>query len=441
VTQTVAAPDGLLGAIDGVRGGKTGEPAFLGELRRRAAGRFSELGFPTPRREEWRFTNTRRIAETPYSIGGATAEPPDIGPWIIPGAHRLVLVDGHFEPELSSVEKLPPGAVLTGLGEALSRSPELVEPHFERQMEPAAKNAFAELNTALFLDGAFLWLPPGASIERPIQLLCVTSPGEEPRANLPRNLIVAGGSSRATIVETHAGSDGPILTCPVTVISLAPNASLDHQILHRDGTNTRHVASRRVAVDRDATYCSHTINLDGELVRSDVTAVLDGEGAHVALNGLYLTERRQHVDNQLIVHHAKPHCTSEQLYKGILDGSSRAVFNGRIVVAPDAQKTNAEQSNRNLLLSDGALIHSNPQLEIFADDVRCTHGSTVGRLDEDALFYLRSRGIDRSAAEGLLTYAFAADVVQRISLTKIREDLEEYLFARLPRGELIREAV
>jgi Fe-S cluster assembly protein SufD len=201
------------------------------------------------------------------------------------------------------------------------------------------------------------------------------------------------------------------------------------------------VAVRQASLDRDSSLVSTSIDVGGALVRSDVGARLDGEGGHVSLNGLYLTDGRRHVDNQIRVHHAKPHCTSQQLYKGILDGRSRAVFNGRIVVDPGAQKTNAEQSNRNLLLSDGALVHSNPQLEILADDVRCTHGSTVGRLDEDALFYLRSRGIDRAAAESLLTYAFAAEVVGRIQPEAVRTRLEEYLFARLPRGELIREAV
>jgi Fe-S cluster assembly protein SufD len=222
---------------------------------------------------------------------------------------------------------------------------------------------------------------------------------------------------------------------------LGANATLDHHVLHEEGDESSHVAVRQAGLDRDSSLTSTSIDLGGALVRSDIGATLDGEGGHVSLNGLYLTDNRRHVDNQIRVHHAKPHCTSQQLYKGILDGRSRAVFNGRIVVDPGAHKTNAEQSNRNLLLSDGALVHSNPQLEILADDVRCTHGSTVGRLDDDALFYLRSRGIDRTAAESLLTYAFAAEVVGQIRLDAVRTRLEEYLFARLPRGELIREAV
>jgi Fe-S cluster assembly protein SufD len=440
VTQAVTASETLIAELDGVRGERGREPAFLVELRGRAADRFVELGFPTPRREEWRFTNVKRIAETPYGIARESSAMPVIEPWAIPGAFRLVLVDGLFTPELSSVDGLPSGVVLTGLADALERSPELVEPHLSRYVG-FDDHAFAALNTALFRDGAFLWLPAGAALERPIQLLFATTGRAEPTANLPRNLIVAGGSSEATVVETYAGTRGRTLTCPVTEIVLQSNAQIQHHVIHEEGEDSSHVAIRQASLDRDSSLTSHAITIGGGLVRSDVNARLDGEGANVSLNGLYVTDDRQHVDNQLRVHHTAPHCTSQQLYKGILDGSSRAVFNGRIVVDPGAQKTDAEQSNRNLLLSSDALVHSNPQLEILADDVRCTHGSTVGRLDEDALFYLRSRGIDRAAAESLLTYAFASDMVGRIEVESVRERLEEFLFARLPRGELVREAV
>jgi Fe-S cluster assembly protein SufD len=437
---TQALSESLLREIETARAGRGGEPAFLAQLRDRAAQHFSQLGIPTPRREEWRFTNLREIAQTPYVIAGANDTTPQIEPWAIPDSCRLVLVDGQFVPELSTVDTLPPGVVLTSLADALQRSPELVEPHLGRLVDHS-DHAFAALNTALFRDGAFLWLPAGAVVEQPIQLLFVSSVNQEPTANLPRNLIVAGASSQTTVVESYGSSRGKSLSCPVTEIVLGPNASLDHHVLHEEGDGRSHVAVRQASLDRDSSLVSTSIDVGGALVRSDVGARLDGEGGHVSLNGLYLTDGRRHVENQIRVHHAKPHCTSQQLYKGILDGKSRAVFNGRIVVDPGAQKTNAEQSNRNLLLSDGALVHSNPQLEILADDVRCTHGSTVGRLDEDALFYLRSRGIDRAAAESLLTYAFAAEVVGRIQLEGVRHRLEEYLFARLPRGELIREAV
>jgi Fe-S cluster assembly protein SufD len=438
VTQT--ASQAFLAAIDTARSGRGGEPAFLAELRDRAAERFSELGIPTPRREEWRFTNLREVAETQYAVANGSGSNPPIEPWALPDCHRLVLVDGHFDPELSSIDELPSGVVLTGLADALQRSPELVGPHLGRQLD-VSDHALAALNTALFSDGAFLWLPAGAVVERPIQLLFVSSEQRVPTANLPRTLIVAGSSSQATVVESYAGGNGHNLSCPVTEIVLADNASLDHHVLHEEGEEARHLAVRQSTLGRDSSLESSSIDLGGALVRRDVGARLDGEGGHVSLSGLYLTDGRRHVDNQLRVHHARPHCTSEQLYKGILDGSSRAVFNGRIVVDPGAQKTNAEQSNRNLLLSDSALVHSNPQLEILADDVRCTHGSTVGRLDEDALFYLRSRGIDRGAAESLLTYAFAAEVVGRVRPPAVRRRLEEYLFARLPSGEMIREAV
>jgi Fe-S cluster assembly protein SufD len=430
----------LLGEVESLRDRRMDGPSFVGDLRGSAAERFCELGFPTPRSEQWRFTNVKRIAQTPYVVADGGTSTPSIERWALPGAHLLVMVDGAFVPELSAVEALPPGTVLASLAEVLDRSPELVEPHLGAHARVNG-HAFTALNTALFRDGAFLWLPTGAQIRRPIQLLNVTSASPEPRAVLPRNLIVAGGSSSATVVETYAGLEGPSLTCPVTEIAVGANASLDHHVTHQESDDASHVGVRHVTVERDATFSSHSICLDGELVRNDVSARLDGEGGHVSLNGLYLTDGSRHVDNQLRVHHATPHCTSEQLYKGILDGSSKAVFNGRIVVDPGAQKTNAEQSNRNLLLSDRALVHSNPQLEIFADDVRCTHGSTVGRLDEDALFYLRARGIDKAAAEGLLTYAFAADVIHRIGLAEIRERLLDSLGDRLPGGGVVREAV
>jgi len=430
----------MLDELQGVGQPGNAEPAFLRELRIRAAGRFSELGFPTPRLEEWRFTNLRRIVETPYAIQRNGSARRDVDPRRIAGAHRLAVVDGRYRADLSEVDDLPHGAVLMGLGEALSRCPELLEPHLGRLADPEG-NAFAMLNSALFPDGVFLWLPAGVAVERPIHLMYLTTSDDQPRVNLPRNLVMVGSSAQAAIVETYDGGASETLTCPVTEIVLAANASLDHHVLHREGEHARHVANRRIVVARDAHYRSHTFHLSGELVRNDVNASLDGEGAHVELNGLYVTEGSQHVDNQLTVRHQSPRCTSEQLYKGILDGVSRAVFNGRIVVAPKAQKTNAEQSNRNLLLSDGALVQSNPQLEIFADDVRCTHGSAVGRLDEDSLFYLRSRGIDKTAAESLLTYAFAADVLRRLHLADVRNDVERHLFEKLPHGDFIREAV
>lgn len=440
MSQAVAAPDSLMVEYARMRAQLGDEPAFVGELRANARHRFLEVGFPTPRLEEWRFTNLRKVADTEFVLARPTGDDPEIGSWCIPGAHRLVLVDGWYAPELSDFEGLPKPAVVTSLAEALERSPELVEPHLGRRVG-FAEHPFLALNTSLFQDGAFLWLPSGTVVERPIQLLFVTTGHAEPTAILPRNVIVAGNSSEATIVETYAGSDGTTLTGPVTELVLQPNAHIRHHVTHEEGRDSNHVAFRHASLDRDSHLTSHSIILDGGLVRNDLQATLVGDGAHATLNGLYAIGGHQHVDNQLRVHHASRHCTSEQLYKGILDGRSRAVFNGRIIVDPGAQKTDAVQSNRNLLISENSLVHSNPQLEILADDVRCTHGSTIGRLDEDALFYLRSRGLDREAAESMLIYAFASEMVQRVTVQPLRERLERALFTRLPRGKLLQEAM
>jgi Fe-S cluster assembly protein SufD len=414
------------------------EPGFVADLRRRARARFDALGFPTPKMEEWRFTNVKKIAETPLVLATHPAEQPTIEPFCVPDAHRIVLVNGRFSPELSATAELPAGAVLTSLADALEWSPELIEPHLGRHAD-IDRHAFTALNTALFQDGVLLWLASGVAVDRPIQLLMVTTADEEPTANFPRIAILAGQSSSANIVESYVGSAEKTLTCPVTEIVLDANAALSLTTTHEEDAAANHVANRQARLARDSRLNCHTITLGGGLVRSDVNVTLDAEGAHASLAGLSVTDGDQHVDNHVRVRHRAPRCTSDQQYRGILDGASRAVFTGRIVVDQDAQRTDARQSNRNLILSDVALAHSNPQLEILADDVRCTHGSTVGRLDEDALFYLQSRGLDRAAAESLLTYAFASEVVQTIEIDEVRARVERALTSRLPRGEILRE--
>ncbi len=413
-------------------------PGFVTDLRRQARARFDALGFPTPKLEEWRFTNVKRITEAPLVLASSPAEPPTIEQHCLPDAHRIVLLNGRFSPELSATAELPAGAVLTSLADALEWSPELIEPHLGRHTD-ITQHAFAALNTALFQDGVLLWLASGVTVDRPIQLLMVTTGDEAPTANFPRIAIVAGQSSSATVVEGYVGSGEQQLTSPVTEIVLGANAALRHITTHEEDESASHVAVRQAQLARDSHLACHTITFGGGLVRSDVNIVLEAEGAHASLSGLSVTNGVQHVDNNVRVRHRGPLCTSNQQYKGILDGASRAVFSGRIVVDQDAQKTDARQSNRNLILSDNALAHSNPQLEILADDVRCTHGSTVGRLDDNALFYLQSRGLDREAAESLLTYAFASEIVQTIEVEQVRARVERALTSRLPRGELLRE--
>jgi Fe-S cluster assembly protein SufD len=426
-----------------------GEPAALRLLRRQAIERFAELGFPTTRQEQWRATDVSPIARTPFERAAGPARPEAL-PASLDGldhasyAATLVFVDGRFSPSLSVYRELPAGAVVTSLAAALAEHPELVEPWLARHASFAAQ-PFVALNTAFFEDGAFLYLPRGVAVMRPIQFLYLASGGTTDGAATvvyPRNLVVAGESSAATLVEAYRGPEEAVyFTCAVTELVAGPNSSLDHYKLQREGRSAFHMATFEVHAGRSAAVSSHSISLGGALVRNDVNALLAGEGIDANLNGLYMVGGRQLVDNHMRVEHAAPHCGSHELYKGVLEGRSRAVFNGLIHVRPGAQKTDAKQSNRNLLLSREAVANSNPQLEIFADDVKCTHGSTVGQLDEDAVFYLRSRGIGAEAARSLLTYAFASDIVERVKVEPLRHELEEHLFASLPKGEVVRQAV
>ena len=359
--------------------------------------------------------------------------------WRLETGHRLVFVNGRFAPELSELGELPEGVTVRPLADVLSSDPEAATRFLGRGVD-LERHPFAALNTSGFVDGAFIHLARGAVVEQPIVLLFLAVGDDEPTWTAPRTVIVAEPTSQATVVEHYASSGGETLSLPVTELHLEQAAVIRHVRLQEEGPQARHIALQRSRLDRDARLESVAVTLGAALSRVDLDAELAGPGAHASLDGLYLVEGSQHADTQLQVRHAAPHCTSHELYKGILDGSARAVFNGRIIVDPDAQKTDAIQSNRNLLLSKGALVNSNPQLEIFADDVRCTHGSTVGRLDEDAVFYLRSRGLDRAAAESLLTYAFAAEVVQTIPVDAVRERVEGHLAAWLPQGELARVA-
>lgn len=419
-------------------------PESLGRLRRQAIDRFAQLGFPTIRLEDWRFTNVAPIARTAFRLDperGAIVQS-DLAPYRYADCIQLTIVNGQLVPELSDLRCIPDGLMICSLAEALRLVPALVEKHLARHAR-FDEHPFVALNTAMFRDGVFVHVPKGTVVDRPLNLVHIAQPtGEHPIAMFPRNLFVAAESSQVTLVEQFATvGQGSYLTSPVTEVVVGDNAVVDHYKLQRESVDAFHMATFQIYLGRDGNFASHSISWGGGLVRNDVNAVLDGEGGEATLNGLYMVEGNQLVDNHMRVDHAKPHCDSHELFKGILDGKSRAVFNGRIYVHPGAQKTDAKQTNRNLLLSPEALCNSNPQLEIFADDVKCTHGSTVGQLDDLGVFYLRSRGIGEEAARSLLTYAFAADIVERIKVGPVRRDLEEFLFRRLPKGDIVRQAV
>ncbi len=436
------APDSYVADFAAFQGELPPEPEAVGDLRRRAFERFAELGFPTPRQEEWRFTNVAPIADKPFVRAarvapGATSD--TVRRHSLEGTKRLVFVNGRYQPELSALPDLPPGAVAGSLSDALAQAPEIVTTHLGRYAR-FVNHPFVALNTAFMRDGAFVFMPRGTELEAPLHLLFIGTAPDGPTVAYPRNLIVAGEGSRLAVVESYVGQgSGSYFTCAVTEFVAGPNAAVDHCKLQEESTAASHVATMHVRLEGDSQFTSHSVSTGGALVRHDVNTDLDAEGINCTLNGLYMVSGRQHVDTHMLVRHLKPHCNSHELYKGILDGQSRAVFNGRIYVHPGAQKTDAIQSNRNLLLSQGALVNSNPQLEIFADDVRCTHGSTVGQLDEEAVFYLRSRGIGDEAARSLLVHAFAGEIIQGIGIAPVRRRLEGFLSSRLPGSDGVRQ--
>jgi Fe-S cluster assembly protein SufD len=397
-------------------------PPWLQALRDAAFARFAELGFPTTHNEEWRFTNVSAIARTAFT----------------PAAPDALLV----YPD--TVKKLAPAAA---------------EAHLARHAA-FDQNPFVALNTAFLGNVTVLEIPRNAVVEQPIEITYVvpelgaTPPGpegtpsglrSEPRAlasgfadapNLaveglvvhPRILIIVGANAQCTIVETYKGT-GTYFTNAVTEIVVADRAVVDHYKVQQESVDAFHIATLQATLGRSAAFSSHSISLGGALVRNDVNATLS-EGSDATLNGLYIVNGTQHIDNHTLIDHAMPHGTSHELYKGILDGKAHAVFNGKIIVRKDAQKTDSKQTNKNLVLSDDAVVDTKPELQIFADDVRCTHGATIGQLDAEALFYLQSRGIGKSQARSLLTYAFAQDVVDRIKVQSLRDSLEKILFEK-----------
>ena len=422
------------------------QPSWLNRIRREAMERFSELGFPTTRNEEWKFTSVAPLAKIPFAP--AAHEDPAQNPKDLAKAwlgedlrNRLVFVNGHFSESLSSIGALPRGVLVGSLAAALQQGDSFLEEHLTRYA--AYRNhAFVALNTALWQDGAYLRIPKGIVVEEPVLLLYVSSPGKQATVSHPRTLVVADPDAQLTLIESYAGlPEGVCFSNAVTEIVAGENTLIDHYKLQQENERSYHVATLQVHQEQSAQVSSCSISLDGTLVRNDVNVALDAAGAECTLNGLYVADGRQHVDNHTSIDHAKPHGTSRQLYKGILSGRAAGVFNGKIIVRKDAQKTNAVQNNKNLLLSEDAGVNTKPQLEILADDVRCTHGATVGQIDPEAVFYLRSRGIGREEAHNLLTYAFAGEVLEQIRPAPVRTQVKNALFARLSATAPLQEAL
>ena len=411
-------------------------PAWLAALRQRGGQRFGELGLPTSKDEEWRFTPISPIVSARFGMAPeATVSIEALTPFLFGHAEwpRVVFVNGRYSAELSSVA-LEAGVRAGSLTQALGSDP-LIEKHLGRHVAIDA-TPFVAWNSSQIADGAFVHVPARADLAHPIHLLFVTAPGADEAAVYPRNLVVVEREARASIIESYVTlADGErYLTNAVTEVVVAENAWVEHTRIQREGERAFHVGCTHVAQERDSHYRNFSFAMGGAIARHDLRSHLNAANVESLLYGLYFGRGEQLVDNHTAIFHDHPNCRSWEVYKGILDGRSHGVFNGKIFVTPEAQKTDAKQTNRTLLLSETAKIDTKPQLEIFADDVKCTHGATVGALNENMLFYLQSRCIPHAAARRFLTYAFAAEVVAEVALEPVRAELDRLVQERVGVG-------
>ncbi|MEA2659172.1 MAG: Fe-S cluster assembly protein SufD [Candidatus Binatota bacterium] len=416
-------------------------PGWFENLREEGISGFQALGFPTTRNEEWKYTNIEPVTSQSFiQVGGnaANADPGDLftRSFVDKDSLYLTFINGVYAPKHSHVESLPNGIRVRSLAEAVCDDDPAVAADLGHYAEHR-RHAFTALNTAFMIDGAAVEIASGCRLVEPIQLVFVSMAGSQPMVSHPRILIIGGAGSEARIVESYIGSESGNYFCnAVTELIGGADSLLEHYRLQQEGLAGFHVGTLAAKLARGCHLTAHSVSLSGALLRNNVHIVLDGEGAECVLNGLYIADGKQHVDNFTEIEHAKPHGTSLELYKGILSGNAHGVFNGKIVVHKDAQKTDARQTNKNLLLSPDAVVNTKPQLEIYADDVKCSHGSTIGQLDPDAMFYLRSRGLGVDEARSLLSFAFASDVVGKIKIDALRLRLDGYLAVKFRRDKI-----
>ncbi len=409
---------------------------WLDALRRNAMARFNLVNFPNWRKdEEWRFTNVDAIARTKFSLASRIEDPSNIEAatqfsFGRDAISELVFINGHYTPQLSKLGKLPRGVKVQSLAEALSVSSAEIKTHLARHAR-IDHNPFVALNTGFIRDGVYIHLPRGAAVSGPIHLLFVSVPGGQPAVTHPRVLVVAEENVEATIVESYVGEgSGVYFTNSVTEIAAAADSRIDHCKLQQESMEAYHVATLQVHLAGRAQFVTHSATIGAKLTRNDLNVTLAGEYADATLNGLVLIDGSRHCDNHTLLDHAAANCPSHELYKHVLNGKSTGVFKGKILVRQDSQKTDSKQTSKTLLLSDDATMDSMPALEIYADDVKCTHGSTTGPVDEEQVFYLRSRGVNHEAARHLLTYAFAADITRRIRVEPVRARIENFMAAQ-----------
>ena len=421
----------------------TTQPSWLFPLRKAGIARFAELGFPTLKNEDWRFTNVAPIAKLPFKSAldaardGLTKDSLDQFSFAkLPGT-RLVFVNGHFAAELSTAPMQPNGIKVSSLATALANDSALVEKHLGRYVR-TEDNAFAALNNAFFQDGGFVYVPAGQSVDDPVQFLFINTSKDAGATTHPRNLIIAERGAKLTVIESYVSlASAPTFTNAVTEFALGDNAVVEHCKFQDESPEAFHIAALHSHLGRAVSFSSHSIATGAKLARNNLRTTLDGEGIECVLNGVYITNNDQISDHYMVVDHAKPHCASHEYFNGILAGKSKGVFHGRILVRPDAQKTDAKQTNKNLLLSDDATADTKPQLEIYADDVKCTHGATIGQLNDESIYYLRSRGIGLENARRMLIHAFAGEIIDRVKHDALREELDVLVWDRLEQHEAV----
>ncbi len=411
-------------------------PSWLKVVRKQAIETFERLGFPTAKDEAWKYTNLASVARTQFQFVTDTAAltADQIAPFLFGKSNwpRLVFINGNFSKNLSLIKNIS-GLTLTNLSETLAKHPEHLKPYLF-QYADMKRDAFAALNAAFFHDGAFIHVSSKTALEEPIHLLFISTSSEtKPALNQVRNLIVLEEQSKASVIEKYVCLNGGehYFNNSVTEIILNSASHLDYHKLEHESEHGIHIGTTQVNQNAGSRFVSSSIVVDGGLVRNDLNVVLNGEHAECVLNGFYMADGEEQVDNHTLIDHPKPNGKSYQVYKGILTGKSNGVFSGRILVHQDAQKTDASQTNKNLLLSKEATMNTKPQLEILADDVKCTHGAAVGQLEDEAIFYLKTRGIDEPSASKLLSYGFANEVINSIRLEPVKEELSRIVRQKL----------
>lgn len=417
-----------------LNGQKSGD---IHQLRKKAIQTFLKTGYPSTKNEEWKYTDISAVAELDFKpaqpVSTDQINRDDIQKFLFEGLQNstLVFINGHFRADLSGLKDIPASIKVMSLQQALEQNDHLLEQNIAQHFSDRDES-FVSLNTAFMQDGTYIHIPDAVVVEQPLHLLYLSLPGEEPPVSFPRNLIIAGASSQVRIVESYTAlKEGEYFTNSVSEIILEKNAHLERYRIQDENLQAFHISNSQISQQRDSRFTDLNLNFGSHLVRNNITATFDDQNGNCVLNGLYVGGSEQLIDNHTNINHAKPHCESHELYKGILDDKARGIFNGKIFVRKDAQKTNAIQANNCILLSDSASIDTKPQLEIFADDVKCTHGATIGQLNEEAFFYMRARGIEKTKARNLLIYAFASEVLDQIEIDSVRDKVAGILAEKL----------